>query len=114
MPEDAEVREAINSTLRDTLSTDGWGRDHWDRVIKGLHQEFGIDTDLLTLAQSAPYLVQMFQMGALVRAGIISGKTKQTVSDTIRSLIGIAYHAEKGDEKASNQLAVLHKIAVLR
>jgi hypothetical protein len=33
------------------------------------------------------------------------------VSEIIDKLISLAVQAEKGDEKASNQLAVLHKVA---
>ena len=110
MPEDSpEVREAINSTLRDTLSTDGWGRSTWDVVIKNLREEIGVETDLLALAQNALCLVQMFQLGTLARHGVISPKTRSSVAETIKAIVGIAYRAEKGDEKASNQLAVLHK-----
>ena len=49
-----EVREAINGTLRDILSTDGWGRSQWDVVLKNLKEEFGIEADLFQLAQNAP------------------------------------------------------------
>lgn len=106
-----EVRETINETLRDVLSTGGWTRSQWDALLKYLDKEFGIKTDLLELALNAPGLVHMFQIGALARKGIIGKRAQETLSQIIRALVSIAYHAESGDEEASNQLQVLHKIA---
>jgi hypothetical protein len=65
--ESPEVREALNGTLRDILSTDGWTKYHWDTVLERLHEDFDIETDLLELAENAPGLVEMFQIGALTK-----------------------------------------------
>jgi hypothetical protein len=60
MPEKSpEVREAINGTLREILSTEGWGQSQWDALLKYLDKEFGIETDLLELAERAPCLVPL-------------------------------------------------------
>lgn len=106
-----EVREAINGTLRDILGDDGWGRSYWDILIKNLREDFGIETDLLELAQNAPNLARTFQIGALTRHGFISAEAADAIRDIIRALLGIAFRANKGDEKALDQLAVLHKVA---
>jgi hypothetical protein len=108
--ESPEVRDAINATLRDVLCNDGWGRSHWNVVIEKLRKEFDIETDLMALAQSAPCLVQMFQIGALARKGIIGRDTQETLRQIIRNLVRIAYRAETGDEQASDQLKVIHKL----
>lgn len=106
-----EVREAINQTLRDILSTGGWPPSQWDTVIKGLRESHGIETDLLELAQNAPGLVEMFQIAALTDKGLISRESEKTLSEIIHNLVRIAFRAQGGDELASNQLKVLHKIA---
>lgn len=106
-----EVRETINETLRDTLSTDGWTRLYWDVVLENLHEDFDIETDLFELAQDAPCLVEMFQIGALTGKGVIRDEIRVTITEIIHSLVRIALGAEKGDEKASSQLTVLHKVA---
>jgi hypothetical protein len=106
-----EVREAINAALRDILATQGWGASTWDAVIEYLRTDFDIETDLLELAQNALCLIRVFQAGAFIRHGVIGRQTGNTVSEIIDKLISLAVQAEKGDEKASNQLAVLHKVA---
>jgi hypothetical protein len=52
----SEVRETINETLRDTLSTDGWTKLYWDIVLENLHDDFDIKTDLFELAQKRALL----------------------------------------------------------
>jgi hypothetical protein len=106
-----EVREAINGTLRERLSTDGGTKYQWDILLKVLREEFGIETDLLDLAQNAPCLVEMFQIGALASKGIIGREARETLSEIIHNLVRIAFRAQKGDELAANQLKVLHKVA---
>lgn len=106
-----EERAAINETLRDVLSTDGWTKYYWDIVLENLHEDLDIETDLLGLAQNAPCLVEMFQIGAFASNGIIGTETRGTLSEIIHKLVRIAFHAEKGDELAANQLRVLHKVA---
>jgi len=71
-----ETREAINATLRDILSTDGWGQSYWELVVANLNREFGIKTDLLELAQVAPFLPDAFQFGALVEKGVIGSEIR--------------------------------------
>jgi hypothetical protein len=41
----------------------------------------------------------------------MSHETRVTISQIIHELVRIAFRAEKGDEKAANQLKVLHKVA---
>ena len=106
-----EVRQTINETLRDTLSTDGWTKLYWEVVLENLQEDFDIETDLFELAQNAPCLVEMFQIGALTGKGVISDKIRVTITEIIHSLVRIAFRAEKGDELAANQLKVLHKVA---
>jgi hypothetical protein len=106
-----ETREAINATLRDILAHGGWGKSTWDAVVENLHTGYGIKTDLFELAQNALCLIRVFQAGAFVKNGIIGRQTAETLFQTIDKLVSIALHAEKGDEKASNQLQVLHKVA---
>jgi hypothetical protein len=111
--ESAEAREAINATLRDILPNP-WGRSFWDNLPKTLYEEFQIKTDLLGLVSNAPCLTEMFQVGALDRAGVIKKDTLKLFTEIIHQLVRIAFHAEGGDEKASNQLKVMHKLAYPR
>lgn len=108
---DAAAREAINETLKDVLCDDGWGRSHWDNLIRGLRDEFQIETDMLELAQHAPSLFTLFQLGALRRKGIIKPRTVEALSEIIHSLLRIAFDADKGDADAVNQLRAIHKTA---
>src|SRR5262245_59287026 len=93
-----EVREVINDTLKDVLSTGGWGKSQWDAVIKNLRESHGIETDLMRLSQCAPNLIEMFQIGALMSAGVISIDRGKILREIIHSLVRIAYRAEKGNE----------------
>jgi hypothetical protein len=106
-----DVREAINGTLREILCSDNWGQSTWDALIKNLREEFGIETDLLELAQTAPCLLEMFQVAALAKKGILRKESRKTLTEIVHKLIRIAFHAENGHERSSNQLKVLHKIA---
>lgn len=108
--ETPESREAINATLRNILSTDGWGASIWDSVVDYLRKDFDIESDLLGLAQNAPCLIEMFQLGALARKGVIKKETRERLKEIIHNLVRIALHAETGDEESLNQLKVLHKI----
>ena len=83
----------------------------WDVIIKNLREAHGIETDLMRLSQCAPGLIEMFQLGAFISAGFISIDKGKTLREIIHSLVRIAYRAEKGDEKAANQLKALHKVA---
>jgi hypothetical protein len=65
----------------------------------------------MELVQNAPCLTQMFQIGALARKGIIGKETRETLSQIIHRLVRIAFYAEGDDEKASDQLKALHKLA---
>jgi len=110
--ENSTEQDVVNETLKDVLCNDGWGKSRWDRLVKSLQAEFGIETDLLALAQGAPCLAEMFQIGALARKGIIGSETREKLSEIIHKLVRIAVHAEEGDERASNQLKVIHKLAL--
>ena len=52
----------------------------------------------------------MFQIGALTGT-VIKAKTRETLRQIIHSLVRIAYRADQGDDKAADQLRVLHKVA---
>lgn len=106
-----EVREAINATLRDILSTENHGRSTWDVLIKDLRDEYNIETDLFELAQDAPCLIRMFQAGALAKKGIIKREQRKVLFEVIRMLVPIAFQASKGNKQAVNQLNVIHKVA---
>jgi hypothetical protein len=106
-----EAREAINATLRDILSDEGWGKSRWDSLVKNLHSELGIETDLMELAQKALGLAEMFQLGALIDRGFINDKIGTKLKEIIWSLVRIAYQNGKGEEKAIDQLNVIHKVA---
>ena len=106
-----EDREALNRTLKDILHASGWAASFWDVVIKELRESHDIETDLVELAQNAPGLVEMFQIAALSDKGLIEKEAEKTLSEIIHSLVRIAFRAQGGDEKAANQLKVLHKVA---
>ncbi len=109
--ESFETREVLNETLKDILSTDGWGRSSWDTLVKVLREDFKIETDLLEMAQHAPGLTEMFQLEALSRKGIIKKKTREKVSQIIHQLVRIAYRADEGDERFLDQLKAIHKLS---
>lgn len=108
--ENAETREVINETLKDILCDEGWGKSIWDGLVKSLREEFGIETDIMELAQNAPCLVEVFQIGALGKKGIIKKETQKRVSEIIHQLVRLAHRASTGDASALNQLKVAHKI----
>jgi hypothetical protein len=109
--ESPEVREAVNATLRDVLYDEGWGKSRWDSLVKNLNKEFGIETDIMGLAQRAPGLVEMFQLGALIDNGLVGEEIRVKLKEIIWKMVRIAYHAGKGDERAIDQLNVIHKVA---
>lgn len=110
-PETPEEREAANAVLKNVLGHDGWGKGRWDGIVKNLCAEFGIETDLVELAQRAPCLVEMFQLGALIDNEIIGRKAGIKLREIIWKLVRIARNAETGDERATNQLSAIHKLA---
>jgi hypothetical protein len=110
---DSAAREAINATLRDILPNP-WGKSFWDKLPETLHEEFQIETDLLGLVSNAPCLTEMFQIGALYRVGLIKKDTLKLITEVIHQLVRVAFHADSGEEKASNQLKVMHKLAYPR
>jgi hypothetical protein len=112
--ESAEAREALNATLKDVLSNGGWGKSVWNGVIKHLREDYDIDADLAWLANSALCMIEVCQLGALARKGIIGKETRETVTQIIHQLVRIALAAEKGDTESSDQLKALHKISYNR
>ena len=109
---DAEAREAINETLIDLLPKDGWGHGHWETLVRVLREQHHIETDVLGLLQSAPQdcLIRVFQLGAFAREDVIKKETITTITDILRGLVTVAYHADAGDESARKQLDAIHKL----
>jgi hypothetical protein len=63
------------------------------------------------MAQHAPGLIEMFQLGSLSRKGIIKKKTRKTVSQIIHQLIRVACQADQGNEQSLDQLKAIHKLS---
>ena len=65
-----------------------------------LNDEFGIETDLLTVIEHAPSLVEMFQIGALHKHGDIETEHRDLISPIVYQVVRvvrIAVRAKEGE-----------------